>query len=233
MGTLYLIPSLLGETDPNRSIPDYNTKIINSISYFAVEDLRSARRFLKKVNREINIDELKFELLNKKTSPADLSKLIAPVLRGESCGIISEAGCPGIADPGAGLVEIAHTKGIKVVPLVGPSSILLALMASGFNGQSFSFVGYIPVKPQERKKRIKQLEQRVYTEDQTQMFIEAPYRNLQLLEDLISTLNPNSKLCVACDVTTPEELIISKKVSDWKGQLPPLHKRPAMFLIYR
>lgn len=233
MGTLYLIPSFLGESDPSRSFPDYNTNIINSIKYFVVEDLRTARRFLKKVNKNINIDELHFEILNKSTKPRELSTLIEPLLKGESCGIISEAGCPGIADPGADLVHIAHNHNVQVVPLIGPSSILLSLMASGFNGQSFAFVGYIPVKPIERKKRILQLEKRMYAENQTQLFIEAPYRNNPLLKDLIATLGPNTRICVACDVTTSDELILSKKVSEWKGKLPDLHKRPAMFLIYK
>lgn len=233
MGTLYLIPSLLGETETEKSFPAYNTSIINSLDYFIVEDLRTTRRFLKKMDRTIEIDNLRFEMLNKHTTRTELEKLIQPLLEGKSAGIISEAGCPGVADPGADLVNIAHSKNIKVVPLVGPSSILLSVMASGFNGQSFAFVGYLPVKPQERKKRIQQLESRMYGEDQTQLFIEAPFRNMKMLEDLISTLSPASKLCVACDLTTENELIISKPVSQWKGDLPDLHKRPTMFLIYK
>ncbi len=233
MGTIYLIPSFLGEGDPSYSFPLYNTEVIQKLDYFLVEDLRTARRFLKSLDKSIVIDDIQFEVLNKHTSAQEMSQFLEPIIQGKSAGIISEAGCPGVADPGADLVKIAHEKNINIVPLIGPSSILLSVMASGFNGQSFSFVGYIPVKPNERKKRIQQLEKRAYAEDQTQIFIEAPYRNNKLLEDILSTVNPSTRVCVACDLTSKDELIISKPASKWKGKLPDLHKRPAIFLIYK
>ena len=181
---LYLLPVTLGDTPVEKVLPSYNREIILQIRHFIVEDVRSARRFLKKVDRDINIDELTFYPLNKHTSPEAISGYLKPLQEGNSMGVISEAGCPAVADPGADVVAIAQRKNLKVVPLVGPSSIILSVMGSGFNGQSFAFHGYLPIEPGERQKRLKELEQRVYSEHQTQLFIETPYRNNKMLEDI-------------------------------------------------
>lgn len=232
-GTLYIIPTTLGESDHERSFPSYNDEIIRNLKHFVVEELRSARRFLKKVDRTIDIDSLTIDVLNEHTDAKEVADMLRFAESGEDIGVVSEAGCPGVADPGADIVTIAHQKGIKVVPLVGPSSILLSLMASGFNGQNFAFLGYLPIKPNEKTKRIKQIESRVYAENQTQIFIEAPYRNNKLLETLVKQLSPGTRLCIAADITLENEYIVSKTVSEWKGKLPDLHKRPCIFLIYK
>ena len=215
---LYLLPVTLGDTPVEKVLPSYNREIILQIRHFIVEDVRSARRFLKKVDRDINIDELTFYPLNKHTSPE---------------AIISEAGCPAVADPGADVVAIAQRKNLKVVPLVGPSSIILSVMGSGFNGQSFAFHGYLPIEPGERQKRLKELEQRVYSEHQTQLFIETPYRNNKMLEDILKACRPQTKLCVAANITCEGEYIKTKTVQEWKGHLPDLSKIPCIFLIYK
>jgi len=231
MSKLYLIPTTLGETDLNSVLPFGNLQIINNLKYFIVENLRSARRFLKQVNREINIDELTFFELNEHTNLLDLQQFIAPLLNGNDVGVLSEAGCPCTADPGAAVVEIAHKKGIKVVSLVGPSSILLSLMASGFNGQNFAFNGYLPIDKKARINKLKALENRVLTENQTQIFIETPYRNNQLLQDIIENLKPQTKLCIACELTTANEFIKTSQLSDWKKNKADFNKKPAIFLI--
>ena len=231
MPKLYLIPTMLGETDLNSVLPLGNLQIINNLKYFIVENLRSARRFLKQVNREINIDELIFFELNEHTNLLDLQQFIEPLLNGNDVGILSEAGCPCTADPGAAIVEIAHQKGIKVVSLVGPSSILLSLMASGFNGQNFAFNGYLPIDKKARINKLKALENRVLTENQTQIFIETPYRNNQLLQDIIENLKPQTKLCIACELTTANEFIKTSQLSDWKKNKADFNKKPAIFLI--
>ena len=231
--SLYLIPVTLGETEIAKVLPPYNKEIIVSIRYFIVENVRTARRFLKQTDPEIDIDSLTFYTLNKHTSDAELSSFLKPIEGGHSIGIISEAGCPAIADPGADVVAIAQKKNIPVVPLVGPSSILLALMASGFNGQSFAFHGYLPIDAGERIKALKALEQRIYSEDQTQLFIETPYRNGKLVEDILKTCKPTTRLCIAADVTLSSEFIKTKTVTEWKKQVPELSKRPCIFLIYR
>jgi len=204
---------------------------VATIKHYIVEDERSARRFLRKIDPEIVIDNLSFKELNKRTRFDEMVLFLAPILEGNNMGIISEAGCPGVADPGADVVKIAHQKGIEVKPLVGPSSILLSLMASGLNGQSFAFVGYIPVKHPARGKSIRHLEHRSLFEDQTQIFIETPYRNNALLEDLVKTLDEKTRLCVACDLTLETEYIKTLTIRDWKKERPDLHKRPAIFLI--
>lgn len=191
---LYLLPVTLGDTPVEKVLPSYNREIILQIRHFIVEDVRSARRFLKKVDRDINIDELTFYPLNKHTSPEAISGYLKPLQEGNSMGVISEAGCPAVADPGADVVAIAQRKNLKVVPLVGPSSIILSVMGSGFNGQSFAFHGYLPIEPGERQKRLKELEQRVYSEHQTQLFIETPYRNNKMLEDILKACRPQTKL---------------------------------------
>lgn len=230
---LYLIPNTLGECETSNVLPAINIAIIRKIKHFIVEDVRTARRFLKKVDSNINIDELQFYTLNKHTSPNELSSYLEPLEKGFDMGVISEAGCPAIADPGAEVVKIAQTKNLKVVPLVGPSSILLGLMASGFNGQSFAFVGYLPIQGNERTQRIKQLEKRAKTENQSQIFIETPYRNQKLLSEILSTCQGNTKLCIACDITLESEYIKTKSINEWKkSTLPDLNKRPSIFILY-
>lgn len=230
---LYLIPNTLGECKTSDVLPSLNATIIKSIKYFIVEDVRTARRFLKKVDSSINIDELQFYTLNKHTSPNELSSYLRPLEEGFDMGVISEAGCPAIADPGAEVVRMAQSKNLKVVPLVGPSSILLGLMASGFNGQSFAFVGYLPIQGNERTQRIKQLEKRAKTENQSQIFIETPYRNQKLLSEILSICQGNTKLCIACDITLESEYIKTKSINEWKKiNLPDLNKRPTIFILY-
>lgn len=234
MPTLYLIPTTLGETDElTKILPSGNDAIISSVKYFIVENIRTARRFLKKVNREINIDELTFFVLNQHTKPEGIAQFLQPLKAGNDMGIISEAGCPAVADPGADVVALAQMQGIKVVPLVGPSSILLSLMASGFNGQSFAFLGYLPVQQIDRVKALKKMESRIYAEHQTQIFIETPYRNMKMLDDILATCQPKTKLCIAADITLDTEFIQTKTVSTWKKQLPNLNKRPCIFLLYK
>jgi 16S rRNA (cytidine1402-2'-O)-methyltransferase len=233
MATLYLIPTSLGDTAFEKILPANNTVIVSAIKHFIVEDVRTARRFLKKANPAINIDELTFYTLNQHTSPEAISDFLKPLHNGYDVGVISEAGCPAIADPGADVVAIAQRCGFKVVPLVGPSSILLALMASGFNGQSFAFVGYLPIQPADRAKALKKLESRVYAESQSQLFIETPYRNMKMLEEIINTCRPDTKLCVAVDITLDSEFIQTKSLKDWKKQLPDLNKRPCIFILYK
>lgn len=230
---LYLLPVTLGETPIEKVLPAYNKEIILDIKHFIVEDVRSARRFLKKVERSINIDELTFYPLNKHTSPEDISGYLKPLTEGNPMGVISEAGCPAVADPGADVVAIAQRKNLKVVPLVGPSSIILSVMGSGFNGQSFAFHGYLPIEPNERAKRIKTLEQRVYSENQTQLFIETPYRNHKMMEDIIKNCRPQTKLCIAANITCEDEFIKTKTIKEWQGKLPDLNKIPCIFLIYK
>ncbi len=230
---LYLIPVTLGDTTIDRVLPEYNRQIIAGISHFVVENIRSARRFLRRSNPDIIIDNLTFYTLDEHTRIEDISTLLTPLREGKPMGIISEAGCPAIADPGADLVAIAQREGLPVVPLVGPSSILMSLMASGFNGQSFAFNGYLPVEPAERTRRIKQLEQRAYQEDQTQIFIETPYRNHKMIEELVRTCRPTTRLCVACDISCENEEIHTRTMAQWKKAKYDLQKRPAIFLIYK
>lgn len=230
---LYLLPVTLGDTPLDKVLPSYNLEVIAHIRHFIVEDVRSARRFLKKVNKEFDIDSMTFYPLNKHTSPADISGYLKPLQEGKPMGVISEAGCPAIADPGADVVAIAQQKNLKVVPLVGPSSIILSVMASGFNGQSFSFNGYLPIEAGERAKKLKQLEQRVYTEQQTQLFIETPYRNNRLMEDILHHCRPQTKLCIAANITCEDQYIKTQSVKNWQGHLPDLSKTPCIFLLYK
>lgn len=230
---LYLLPVTLGDTPLDKVLPSYNLEVIAHIRHFIVEDVRSARRFLKKVNKEFDIDSMTFYPLNKHTSPADISGYLKPLQEGNPMGVISEAGCPAVADPGADVVAIAQQKNLKVVPLVGPSSIILAVMASGFNGQSFSFNGYLPIEAGERAKKLKQLEQRVYTEQQTQLFIETPYRNNRLMEDILHHCRPQTKLCIAANITCEDQYIKTQSVKNWQGHLPDLSKTPCIFLLYK
>lgn len=233
MATLYLIPTSLGETSFDKILPAYNTEIVSVLKYFIVEDIRTARRFLKKINPAIVIDDLTFYALNQHTSPEEISTFLKPMIDGYDMGVISEAGCPAIADPGADVVALAQEKQFQVVPLVGPSSILLALMASGFNGQSFAFVGYLPIQPADRSKALKRLESRVFSESQSQIFIETPYRNMKMLEEILSVCQPTTKLCIAADITLETEFIQTKTLKNWKKQLPDLSKRPCIFILYK
>ena len=230
---LYLLPVTLGDTSIEKVIPAHNREIISSIRHFIVEDVRSARRFLKKVDKDIEIEELSFYPLNKHTSPEEVADYLQPLLQGHAMGVISEAGCPAIADPGADVVAIAQRKNLKVIPLVGPSSIILSVMGSGFNGQSFAFHGYLPIEQAERTKRIKELEQRVYAECQTQLFIETPYRNQRMLEDILKICKPQTKLCIAANITCEGEFIKTKSIAEWRKHLPDLSKKPCIFLIYK
>lgn len=231
---LYLIPCTLGTVPVEQVLPSYNSHVIRGIRHFVVEEVRTARRFLKSVDSSINIDELTFYPMGKHSDVRAYSAFLEPLRRGEPVGVISEAGCPAVADPGANVVALAQQVGFRVVPLVGPSSIILSVMASGFNGQSFAFHGYLPVQPSERQKKMKQLEARVYAEDQTQLFIETPYRNRKMLDDLLRVLRPQTRLCIAAGLTCPEEYVRTLPVAVWrKTALPDLNKIPAIFLIYK
>ena len=214
-------------------VPEANRRVIDSLDYFIVENVRSARRFLSKAGIARKIDELEFVELNEHTVAGQaVEAMVKPLLAGRSAGVISEAGVPGVADPGALVVAACHRKGIKVVPLVGPSSILLAMMASGLNGQSFAFNGYLPVKPPERSKALKALERRVHTEHQSQIFIEAPYRNVKLMEQMLQVCAGETTLTVACDITSPDEFILSLPIAQWRRVgMPDIAKRPTIFII--
>ena len=232
---LYLIPVTLGETEYQKVLPEYNRKIICGIKNFIVENRRSAIRFLKLADSSIDIDSLEFLELNEHSDLAKISNYLDPLLKKKlPMGIISEAGCPAVADPGAAVVEMAQKKGLKVVPLSGPSSMIMAVMASGLNGQSFAFNGYLPVKPNERAAKIRQLENRAWNEKQTQLFIEAPYRNLKMLESILNSCRNETRVCVAAGLTTEQEFIRTLSVAEWKKTSePPINKVPAIFLIYR
>ncbi|MBR2318191.1 MAG: SAM-dependent methyltransferase [Bacteroidaceae bacterium] len=230
---LYLLPVTLGETPLNKVLPQYNIEVISGIRHFIVEDVRSARRFLRKADPQFDIDGSVFYELNKHTSPEVVAGYLKPLQGGKPMGVISEAGCPAVADPGADVVAIAQRKGLKVVPLVGPSSIILSVMASGFNGQSFAFNGYLPIKPDERAKKLRQLEQRIYNEDQTQLFIETPYRNGKMIEDILANCRPQTKLCIAANLTCDDEYVHTRTVKEWQGRTPDLSKIPCIFLLYK
>jgi 16S rRNA (cytidine1402-2'-O)-methyltransferase len=229
-GKLYLIPSFLGSENSNEVFPELNRTIVSQLKYFIVEEERTTRRFLKKLVPEIIIDHLNFKLLNEHTNEVEISSYLSPI-ETESIGLISEAGVPCVADPGSTLVKLAHEKNIEVMPLIGPSSILLALMASGLNGQNFAFNGYLPIKKDEKVKVIKSFEKRSFQENQSQIFIEAPYRNNQLIEDITMTCEPNTLLCIACDLTLPSQFIKTATIREWKNKKPDIHKRPAIFIL--
>ncbi len=230
-GKLYLIPTPLGE----EFLPtNYNSQIKNiipNLKFFIVEELKTARRFLKKIYPNINIDETTFYILNEHSEIKEYEDFLNPIENGNDIGLLSEAGCPAIADPGSQVVKIAHSKNISVIPLIGPSSIILALMASGLNGQNFAFLGYLPIKPVERKIKIQQIEKRSKLEKQTQIFIEAPYRNISILNDIIGNCNAETLLCIACNITQNDEYIQTKKINEWKNNIPNINKKPTVFLI--
>jgi 16S rRNA (cytidine1402-2'-O)-methyltransferase len=231
-GTLYLIPCTLGDTPAELVLPPHVIAVARKLRYFVVEQPKSARQFLSSLKPERPIQSLHFSTLNEHTDPKELADMLAPLVAGEDLGIISEAGCPGIADPGADLVMLAHCKGIQVVPLVGPSSILLALMASGLNGQHFAFHGYLPIADLERNKAIVTLEAESAKRKQTQLFIETPYRNEKLFSALLAQCRPQTLLCVATDISLPGEQIRTRSIAQWKTQpAPQLNKHPSMFLL--
>ena len=226
-----MIPITLGDSPINQVIPEFNNKIINDIDVYIVENTKTARRFLKRAGIIKPIDELTFFELNKRTQITELPTFLKPIAEGKNIGVLSEAGCPGVADPGADIVDLAQRTKIKVVPLVGPSSILLSLMASGFNGQSFCFNGYLPKDQKERSRKLKDLERMAKSKNQTQLFIETPYRNMHVFEDLLKNCFDATKLCIAVDITLPSEKITTKTIEDWKKTQVNLQKRPCIFLI--
>ncbi|MBE7177160.1 MAG: SAM-dependent methyltransferase [Mucilaginibacter polytrichastri] len=234
-GTLFLIPVPLADDVVTRSAPLFLQETVARIDEYIVENEKTARKFLRALHPQINQQKLVLHDYGKHTrrQKADFTPFFDGLLQGRDAGLMSEAGCPGVADPGADIVAEAHRRGIKVVPLVGPSSILLALMASGFSGQSFTFHGYLPIDKADRSRRIKELEAAAERSRQTQIFIETPFRNNPLLHDLLANLKPQTRLCVACDLTTPTETVISMPVSVWKKQNHDFHKRPAIFLLYK
>jgi len=231
-GTLYLIPVTLGEDNITQVLPPDVVSIAQGLDNFVVESEKSARHFLSTIKTIKPVRELSLNLLNEHTEHKGVAALLAPLLAGKDLGLMSDAGCPGVADPGAKLIELAHQKGIRVVPFVGPSSILLSLMASGLNGQQFAFLGYLPVDKTQRNQKLKEIEKRSLTHKETQLFIETPYRNQHMLEAIVSICQPNTRLCVACDISLTTELITSKTIATWKkSPLPDLHKRPTIFLL--
>ncbi|MFD1096557.1 SAM-dependent methyltransferase [Salegentibacter chungangensis] len=232
-GKLYLIPTTLGETEPLEVLPAPVQKTVERISTYIVENEKTARRRIKKLVPSKEQSRLKLYALNKFTEISELPSFLEECRKGNDIGLISEAGCPGVADPGTEIVKLAHQQGIQVVPLVGPSSILLAMMGSGMNGQSFTFHGYLPIDKKERKQELKLLERISAERNQAQIFIETPYRNEKLLEDLKQYLHPATRLCIACDLTLPTEFILTQPIADWKKTKTDLHKRPAIFIIQK
>lgn len=233
LGKLYLIPTTLGEGDPMDVLPQTVKRTIDFIDDYIVENEKTARKFIKSIQPEKVQASLRLSSLNKYTEVSEHAKMLQPCLEGKNVGLMSEAGCPGVADPGAVIVKLAHEKGIQVVPLVGPSSILLAIMASGMNGQSFAFNGYLPIDKAEKKTAIKNLEKLSQDKNQSQLFIETPYRNNKMLEDIIQALNPSTYICVATDITLPTEFIKTMRASDWKKIKIDLHNRPTIFIIHK
>ena len=232
-GILYLIPSPLGENAPMEVLPLTVRKVIEEVTHFIVENEKDARRFIKRISPKKDQSLLQLYPLNKFTSPEEILTYLDPIQEGITMGVISDAGCPGVADPGAEIVKMAHRKNIVVRPLVGPSSILLALMSSGLNGQNFAFNGYLPIDKSKRQKEIKKLEKKSYDYNQSQLFIETPYRNDQLLQDLLKILDQNTEVCVACDISLPNEYVKTFTVQQWKKIKLDLHKRPAIFIIHK
>lgn len=231
LGNIYLIPNTLGGESVSDILPADVQKIATSLRYFAVEEIKSARRLLRKMDRTFPIDDSQFFIINKRTKESELMKILLILIKGENIGIISEAGCPGVADPGAELVALAHTQNIKIVPLVGPSSILLALMASGFSGQEFSFHGYLPRERKERIKKLKDFEMDTKRSGKTHIFMDTPFRNMHVLEDMLNDLGDNTLLCIASNVTLLTEQIKTMTVKDWREKAFDIGKIPAIFLI--
>lgn len=232
-GKLYLIPTTLGDNEPLEVLPLSVRQVIEKTSHFIVENEKSARRFIKKITPRKSQPGLKLYKLDKFTNEIETQHYLDVCLKGENIGLLSEAGVPAVADPGALIVKMAHLKNIRVVPLVGPSSIIMALMSSGMNGQNFAFNGYLPIEKSERKKKIKQLEKLSFDNDQSQLFIETPYRNEKMFADLLQVLSADTDLCIAADITLQTEYIKTMSVKEWKNAKPDLHKKPAIFIIYK
>jgi 16S rRNA (cytidine1402-2'-O)-methyltransferase len=232
-GKLYLIPSTLGDVPQLETMPLSIKRTIEEIDIYIVENEKSARRYIKSVSATKSQSSLRLFPLNKFTNPSEIPAYLQPCKQGISVGLISDAGCPGVADPGAEVVRLAHENNIQVVPLVGPSSILLAMMSSGMNGQNFAFNGYLPIDKAERKTKLKQLEKRSFEEQQAQLFIETPYRNQKLLEDMCRILHPNTRICLACDLTLQSEYVKTKTAQAWKNTTVDFHKRPTLFIIQK
>lgn len=231
-GKIYLIPSLLSEENAD-VVPEHTREILFSLDHFIVENEKTARHFLKAVKYPKPLERVTMSVLNEHTKPTEVAELLKPLLTGKNVGLISEAGCPAVADPGSDVVRIAHTKNIEIIPLVGPSSILLALMASGMNGQRFSFTGYLPRERTARVKAIKELERMALTKNETQLFIEAPYRNKNLLEDILQTCAPSTLLCLACNLTSASGFVKTKTIEQWRKSIPDIQKLPVVFLVGR
>ncbi len=233
-GKLYLLPVPLGDdADPKTVLPETVARSIEFIDHYIVENEKTARRFIKAILPAKKQPDLKLSVLNKHTEASQHASFLQPAMEGKNVGLMSEAGCPGVADPGAAIVKLAHEKGIQVVPLVGPSSILLAMMASGMNGQSFAFNGYLPIDKGEKKNALKHYEKLSQEKGQSQLFIETPYRNNKLIEDLLQMLQPATHLCIAADITLPTEYIKTKTVAQWKKEKPDLHNRPCIFILHK
>jgi 16S rRNA (cytidine1402-2'-O)-methyltransferase len=232
-GKIYLLPMLLGDTSVDLVIPHEVKKQIISLDTFFAENIKTTRRYLRRIDKTFDIDNSLFKILNKKTSSAELAEMLQIVKNGKDAGIISEAGLPGIGDPGSQLIAMAHNENITVIPLSGPSSFVLALIASGLNGQSFAFHGYLPVKQPQLDKQIKDIERISAQLNQTQIFMETPYRNNQMLKQLIDSCNPGTKLCIASNITTSEEYIKTKTISEWKKTTVDLHKKPTVFALLK
>lgn len=224
---------MLGETAANEVLPASVMRAVELIDDYIVENGKVARKFIKAIHPEKVQSSLRLFELNKHTEEREIKSFIQPLLEGRNMGLMSDAGCPGVADPGAVIVALAHEKGIKVVPLVGPSSILLSLMGSGMNGQSFTFNGYLPIDKADKRTMLKNLEKWSFERNQSQLFIETPYRNNQLMEEMVQSLHPNTLLCVACDLTLPTEVMITKPVHFWKKHKIDLHKRPCIFILHK
>ena len=232
-GKLYLIPTTLGDNDPLEVLPASVQHQVKRLNTFIVENEKTARRAIKKLAPSKSQPSLKLFLLNKHTDPADIPGFLSPCKEGTDVGLLSEAGCPGVADPGAEIVKIAHRERIQVVPMVGPSSILLAMMGSGMNGQNFTFNGYLPIDKVARKNEIKSLERLSQEKKQAQLFIETPYRNNKMLEDLVQNLHPATRVCIACDLTLSTEFIVTRPISEWAKTKVDLHKRPTIFILQK
>jgi 16S rRNA (cytidine1402-2'-O)-methyltransferase len=231
-GILYLVPAPLGHGDISVAVPEGVSRIVATLDTFIVENAKTARQYLASLELSTPLQQIKLLVLDEHTRPEELTALLKPLLSGKNVGLMSEAGCPAVADPGAALVNLAHVNRIRVVPLTGPSAILLALMASGLNGQRFAFHGYLPVSGKERIKKITELEKTSKALDQTEIFIEAPYRNRKLLQSLLETCHESTLLCLATDITIASESITTKRISEWKSKLPEINKRPTVFLLY-
>ncbi len=230
-GKVYLVPVPIGDEEIKSSIPGNVKEVVDCLNYFIVENVRTARRFIRKLSKDKDIDSITFFTLNKNTPTTKIAEFLNPAIQGNNIGIISEAGVPGVADPGGEIVSLAHKRDIEVIPLVGPSSIILALMASGFNGQNFAFRGYLPIKKHERIQALKRIEKTSKTEKQTQIFMEAPYRNNQLLSAILDACDNNTALCIASNITSSNEFIKTKIIGEWKKHIPDLNKQPTIFLL--